>query len=62
MRLEESIANAAWCESHEQPEQAHAHWRDAARTLNQLAEGLNETDKAALRVHPWARQIRRGVE
>lgn len=62
LRLEEIIANAVWHEANDENDQATELWRQAAKTLNQLSERLNDTDKAALRVHPWARQIRTGVE
>lgn len=62
MRLEEIIANATWHEKHGEAEHARSLWRDAAKALNGLGDKLNETDRAALRVHPWARQIRKGVE
>jgi hypothetical protein len=35
--------------------------RDAARTLNRLASRLDDTDRAALRVHPWSQRIRLGL-
>jgi tetratricopeptide (TPR) repeat protein len=62
LQLEETIAKAIWSESHGEEEVAKELWRSAAKTLNQLADRLNDTDQAALRVHPWARQIRMGVE
>jgi hypothetical protein len=62
LQLEETIAKAIWSESHGEEETAKELWRSAAKTLNQLADRLNDTDQAALRVHPWARQIRMGVE
>lgn len=35
--------------------------RDAARALNRLAGRLDDTDRAALRVHPWSKRIREGM-
>ena len=29
--------------------------------LNVLATSLNDTDRAALRVHPWSTRIRQGL-
>ena len=62
LHLEETIAKAVYAESHGDKETAGDLWREAAKTLNSLSERLNDTDQAALRVHPWARQIRVGVE
>ncbi|MCB9692883.1 MAG: protein kinase [Alphaproteobacteria bacterium] len=35
--------------------------RDAAKALNRLATRLDDTDRAALRVHPWSQRIRLGL-
>ena len=36
-------------------------WADARTLLRQLSHGLDPTDRAALRVHPWSREILAGV-
>lgn len=33
-------------------------WRDARRLIRDMASRLEDVDRSALRVHPWARQIR----
>lgn len=35
--------------------------REAAKAMNRLASRLEDTERAALRVHPWSRRIRRGL-
>jgi hypothetical protein len=35
--------------------------REAAMVLNRVATRLNDTDRAALRVHPWSTWIRQGL-
>jgi hypothetical protein len=33
-------------------------WREARRMMRDMAARLSDVDKAALRVHPWARELR----
>jgi tetratricopeptide (TPR) repeat protein len=37
-------------------------WRRARQLLRELAAQLSEVDRSALRVHPWARQIRQHLD
>lgn len=37
-------------------------WRDAATLLNKVAGSLGDIERAALRVHPWSRAVRRGLK
>ncbi len=43
-------------------ESAYAAWYDAATFLNQMAATLDEVDRSAMRVHPWARAIVQGLK
>ncbi len=42
--------------------QAMMAYRGAASVVNRVASSLNDTDRAALRIHPWSREIRRGLK
>lgn len=59
--LEAHLARGAWARSRGDRGGAHAHLQDAATLLNRIASELNDTDRAALRVHPWSTWIRRGL-
>jgi len=61
LRLEQLLARAAWHRAHGDQEQARMCHREAAMVLNRVATQLNDTDRAALRVHPWSNWIRRGL-
>jgi tetratricopeptide (TPR) repeat protein len=61
LRLEQQLAQARWLEARQDLDGAQTAWREAAAAMNRVALGLNETDRAALRVHPWSRRIRRGL-
>ncbi len=60
-RLEQLLARGAWLRSRGQRHEAQHALREAAMVLNRVAARLNDTDRAALRVHPWSRWIRRGL-
>lgn len=59
LSIELRLARADWAQ-HSGGDPMH-HYRGAARAMNQLANSLNDTDRAALRVHPWSRRIRAGL-
>ena len=61
LRLEQLLARAAWHRHHGEKPAAHQCHREAAMVLNRVATQLNDTDRAALRVHPWSTWIRRGL-
>ena len=61
LRLEHLLARAAWYRVHGEDRTAAACHREAAMVLNRIATRLNDTDRAALRVHPWSAWIRRGL-
>jgi len=61
LRLEQLLARAAWARVHGEDRTASACHREAAMVLNRIATRLNDTDRAALRVHPWSTWIRRGL-
>ena len=61
LKVELLLARAAWSRRQSAGRDTLTQYRDAARALNQLAAGLNDTDRAALRVHPWSRRIREGL-
>lgn len=59
--LERLLAVARVARLDGQPAKAAKACRDAARVLNRLATRLSDTDRAALRVHPWSQRIRLGL-
>lgn len=59
--LERFLADGAWQRQRGDRGAMAKAYRDAAMALNRIASGLNDTDRAALRVHPWSRRIRRGL-
>jgi len=61
LRVEHLIARARWHRRHKQRSQSRDTFRQAATLLNSVADVLNDTDRAALRVHPWSRHIHRGM-
>jgi tetratricopeptide (TPR) repeat protein len=61
LRLEYLLARGAWHRSHGERDLAAQSLLKAATALNKLAAELNDTDRAALRVHPWSAWIRRGL-
>lgn len=60
-RLERQLAQFRWIRSQGDKRGAQAHLREAAALLNDIAGSLNEIDQSALRVHPWTREIQRGM-
>jgi len=62
LRLERMLAECAWLRrKHGRNAESVAAHRAAARELNRMAGFLNDTERAALRVHPWSRRIRKGL-
>jgi len=61
LRLEHLLARAAWFRARNKRSEARVCHREAAMVLNRVATKLNDTDRAALRVHPWSNWIRRGL-
>ncbi len=62
LRIEYLLARSRWLRAKNDAVGAFRACRDAATLLNQMASGLNDTDRAALRVHPWSKQIRHGLK
>jgi hypothetical protein len=60
VRIEWTLAQARYLERRSQD--AHAVYEDANHMLQDIARELNDTDRTALLVHPWSRQVRRGLE
>ncbi len=61
LRLEEQLARGEWHHARGAEEASRQAYREAAMVLNVLATSLNDTDRAALRVHPWSTRIRQGL-
>lgn len=61
VRMELLLARARRLTAQKDTTRAFHAWRDAATLLNKIAGGLDEIDRAALRVHPWSRAVRRGL-
>lgn len=62
VQLERLLATARWRAARKDRAGAREAYNEAASTLNRIATQLGETERAALRVHPWARRIRRGLQ
>jgi tetratricopeptide (TPR) repeat protein len=61
LSLEAGIARATWHAARGEDEEAGLCWLAAAGAINEVAARLNDSDRAALRVHPWSRRVRRGM-
>ncbi len=61
VRIEHQLATARWCAARGDKDGAHRAYKDTASLMNRIASQLGETERAALRVHPWARQVRQGL-
>ena len=61
VRLEELLAQGATARRQGDRDAARQAHRAAAMVLNGVASKLNDTDRAALRVHSWSRRIRKGL-
>jgi len=61
LRIEQSLTSAQYYKNKKDRPKARYHFKKAAEQLNQLSASLNNTDRAALRVHPWSVQIRVGL-
>jgi len=59
--LERLLATARGCEAKGDTERALRNYKRAAKQLNKMGMRLNDTDRAALRVHPWSQAIRVGL-
>lgn len=59
--LQRILARGRWERRRGDRGAMNAAYREAALALNRLASSLNDTDRAALRVHPWSRRIRQGL-
>lgn len=59
-RIEWLLASARHRVAAEMP--AGDSWKDARRLLREMSSRLNQVDRSALRVHPWARQIRQNLD
>jgi len=59
--LERLLARGRWHRRQGERALSRYLYREAAIVLNRIAAGLNDTDRAALRVHSWSRRIRRGL-
>lgn len=57
-QLERMLGEAHWSILRGERDVGVQRARDAAALLNRVAARLNDTDRAALRVHPWTRRIR----
>ena len=57
VRLEALLSRASWLAGRGATTEAGRARHSAARSLKEVAGLLNETDQAALRVHPWARTL-----
>jgi len=59
--LERLLARGRWHRRQGERALSRYLFREAAIVLNRIAASLNDTDRAALRVHSWSRRIRRGL-
>ncbi len=61
VQLEQLLATARHVRARGDEAGSKALYRKALLAMNALAKSLNDTDRAALRVHPWSQQIRGGL-
>jgi hypothetical protein len=61
LKLERWLARGAWSRSRGDKAEARRCLHEAGQLLNEIGRGLSDTDRAALRVHPWGNRIRRGL-
>ncbi len=61
VHLERLLARGRWHRRNGRRDRSRYVYREAAMVLNRIAARLNDTDRAALRVHSWSRRIRRGL-
>ena len=61
VHLEHLLARGRWHRRQGERDLSRYVYREAAKVLNRIATRLNDTDRAALRVHSWSRRIRRGL-
>ncbi|MEZ4239173.1 MAG: protein kinase [Myxococcota bacterium] len=61
LKLERWLARGAWARAKGQRDEARRCMAEAGTLLNEVGKGLSDTDRAALRVHPWASWVRRGL-
>jgi len=59
VRLEWSIAEGEYLDRHGMD--ASSAWQNARTVFTWIATHLNDTDRTALQLHPWARKIRAGL-
>jgi tetratricopeptide (TPR) repeat protein len=61
LRLEYLLASMTFYLVNGDRERGRAAIREAATVLNRVATSLNDTDRAAIRVHPWSQSIREAL-
>ena len=61
LRMEQLIARGRYCRRKKQHKSSRYAFQKAATQLKRMSDQLNDTDQAALRVHPWSVHIRVGV-
>ena len=61
LRIEHRLAELRFARSQDDAALSRLRARDAAIELNELAAELDRIEQAALRVHPWTREVKRGV-
>ncbi len=61
LRLEYLLASMTFYLLGGDRDRGRAAIREAATILNKVATGLNDTDRAAIRVHPWSQSIREAL-
>jgi hypothetical protein len=61
LRIEYLLASMTFYLVNGDRERGRAAIREAATVLNKIATGLNDTDRAAIRVHPWSQAIREAL-
>ena len=62
VRVEYVLADARYNLKQGDLSTARARYRKAAAVVNEIAGHLNDMDRAALRVHPWSREIRLALQ
>jgi tetratricopeptide (TPR) repeat protein len=61
IRIDRDLARVAWLRAHGEAQEARRVLDEALRRLQELMGGLGDTERAALRTHPWSAALRRSL-
>lgn len=62
LRIDHLLARGEWHGARREHRLSQQAFRTCATVMNRLATRLSDTDRAALRIHPWAARIQAGLQ